>query len=225
MNEPAIPTDRAAAVDLADVECDIRIVRPPYGSREDSVWSDAPAGVVRVFGKMHLYLFDSESDESERRTIARAEAYLVDLEQVTDLLDAMDQVGGAAFSIIEEALHGMSVFSAVESVHEGDGLGAEPIHHLLVVEALFVEEPYRGQRLGPRLLATLMESVCRTMEFTLVLLSVEPYQEDDADLPELDVRRARKKIAASFEQVGFRQFRNDIYWHHTAYTGLESLLI
>jgi GNAT superfamily N-acetyltransferase len=95
------------------------------------------------------------------------------------------------------------------------------VSQLVIVEGVFVEPPYRGQRLGPRLLTTLVETVTGTGRETLIVLRAQPVPWEH--LSEIEFRRSRKKVAASYESVGFAHFRDNIYWRHNAFVGTENL--
>ena len=92
-------------VDLEDVECTVKITRPLVGVPGSVVWTELPSGVAKVSADATLYIFDDDDDkEPERRVIARASAYTVDLDRVGDVVDVFDQVGGEAFEIAESIL-------------------------------------------------------------------------------------------------------------------------
>ena len=221
MNATESATKRGDSLDLDDVECMVTISRPLQGVSTDPVWSSAPAGITRVTATAVLHFAGDAADTDVRRDIAVAYGYLVDLDLVDNVAVEMDQVGGEAFDVIENALFDRSIFDMLEQ--ENDGLGAEPVYQMLLIESVTVEEPYRGQRLGPRLLSTLIDAVDGSGNSTLVLLQAMPTRPHD--LTELEQRRVQKKIAASYEAIGFKRFKKNVYWYHSAYIGPESLRV
>ncbi|MGA1827076.1 hypothetical protein [Microbacterium sp.] len=204
-------------VDLKDVECTVRLTRPLVGVPGSVVWTELPSGVAKISADAALHIFDDDK-ETERRVIARASAYTVDLDRVGDVVDVFDQVGGEAFEIAESILSDENIFEWLDA---RDPLVGEQVSQLVIVEGVFVEEPYRGQRLGPRLLTTLVETVTGTGTETLIVLRAQPVPWEH--LSEIELRRSRKKVAASYESVGFAHFRHDIYWRHNAFIGTENL--
>lgn len=214
--------DRAPDVDLSYLECEVSVARPMFGADDDPIWTDAPKGISMIRAKAILHVFDDEHDgDSRRRVIARAGAYAIDLDELDgpgDVLDAMDHLGGDAFSIVETIHSGHDIFTMLDGEVP---FGADPITQLIVVEEIFVEEPYRGQRIGPRLLTTLTEVVGGTGFSSLIVLRAQPLQWQE--LTDLELHRARKKVAAAYEGVGFTLFRDGVYWRHSAYVGTESL--
>lgn len=206
-------------VDLEDVECTVKITRPLVGVLDSVIWTELPSGVAKVSADATLYIFDDDDDrEPEHRVIARASAYTIDLNRVGDVVDVFDQVGGEAFEIAESILGDDDIFEWLEA---RDPLGGEQVSQLVIVEGVFVEEPYRGQRLGPRLLTTLVEAVTGTGTEALIVLRAQPVPWEH--LSEIELRRSRKKVAASYEGVGFAHFRQNIYWRHNAFIGTENL--
>jgi GNAT superfamily N-acetyltransferase len=211
--------ERAPKVDLTYVECNVTVTRPLFGIADDPGWTPAPTGVAKVSAEAMLYVYDDdEPDSEEHRVIARASAYTIDLERVSDVLEALDRIGEEVFEVAEEALSGSDIFAMLE---DSDPLGGEQVSQLVIVDNVFVEEPYRGQRIGPRLMTTLVDTVTGPGFFTLVLLRAQPVPWEH--LSEIELRRARKKVAAAYEGVGFEHFRKDIYWRHNAFIGVESL--
>lgn len=207
-------------VSLEDVECSVKITRPLIGA-SDVVWSELPSGVANVSAEATLYVFDDDDDgEPEQRVIARAAAYAIDLAQVGDLIDTFDRVGGEAFDIVESILQGQTIFDWL-SDRDPLGGGGELISQLVIVESVVVDERYRGQRLGPRLLTTLVETVSGTGSETLIVLRATPVPWEQ--LSDIELRRSRNKVAASYESVGFEHFRHNIYWRHNAFIGTENL--
>lgn len=208
-------------VDLEDVECTVTITRPLVGVPDSVIWTELPSGVAKISADAWLHIFDDDDDddkEPERRVIARASAYTVDLGRVGDVVDVFDQVGGEAFEIAESILGDDDIFEWLDS---RDPLVGEQVSQLVIVEGVFVEEPYRGQRLGPRLLTTLVETVTGTGTETLIVLRAQPVPWEH--LSEVELRRSRKKVAESYEGVGFAHFRHNIYWRHNAFIGTENL--
>lgn len=199
-------------VDLTDIECIVKVTRPLVGVPDSVNWTELPSGVAKISADATLYIFDDDDEgEPERRVIARATAYTVDLDRVGDVVDVFDQVGGEAFEITESILGDENVFEWLDS---RDPLVGEQVSQLVIVEGVFVEPPYRGQRLGPRLLTTLVETVTGTGRETLIVLRAQPVPWEH--LSEIEFRRSRKKVAASYESVGFAHFRDNIYWRHKA---------
>ena len=206
-------------VDLTDIECIVKVTRPLVGVPDSVNWTELPSGVAKISADATLYIFDDDDEgEPERRVIARATAYTVDLDRVGDVVDVFDQVGGEAFEITESILGDENVFEWLDS---RDPLVGEQVSQLVIVEGVFVEPPYRGQRLGPRLLTTLVETVTGTGRETLIVLRAQPVPWEH--LSEIEFRRSRKKVAASYESVGFAHFRDNIYWRHNAFVGTENL--
>lgn len=147
-------------VDLEDVECIVKITRPLVGVPDSVIWTELPSGVAKVSTDATLYIFDEDDDgKPERRVIARASAYTIDLARVGDVVDAFDQVGGEASEIAELILGSDNIFDMLDA---SDPLVGEQVSQLVIVEHVSVLEPYRGQRLGPRLLTTLVETVTGT---------------------------------------------------------------
>lgn len=204
-------------VELEDVECTVKITRPLVGVPDSVVWTELPSGVANVSADATLFIFDGDG-EPERRVIATAIAYTVDLDRVGDVVDTFDTVGGEAFEIVKSILGEHDI---IEWLDTRDPLGGEQVSQLVIVESVNVEEPYRGQRIGPRLLTTLVETVTGTGVATLIVLRAQPVPWEH--LSEIDLRRSRKKVAAAYESVGFAHFRNNIYWRHNAFTGTENL--
>lgn len=206
-------------VDLEDVECIVKITRPLVGVPDSVIWTELPSGVAKVSTDATLYIFDEDDDgKPERRVIARASAYTIDLARVGDVVDAFDQVGGEAFEIAELILGSDNILDMLDA---SDPLVGEQVSQLVIVEHVSVEEPYRGQRLGPRLLTTLVETVTGTGTETLIVLRAQPVPWEH--LSEIELRRSRKKIATSYESVGFAHFHDNIYWRHNAFIGTENL--
>lgn len=208
-------------VDLMHVECTVKVSRPLVGVPDSVIWTELPSGVAKISADAALHTFDEDDEvdgEPERRVIAHASAYTVDLDRVGDVVDVFDQVGGEAFEITESILGDKNIFEWLES---RDPLVGEQVSQLVIVEGVFVEEPYRGQRLGPRLLTTLVETVTGTGAESLIVLRAQlvPWEH----LSEIELRRSRKKVAASYEGVGFAHFRDNIYWRHNAFIGTENL--
>jgi GNAT superfamily N-acetyltransferase len=204
-------------VDLEDLECTVTVSRPLVGAPGSVIWTELPSGVAKVSADATLYTFDHD-DEPERRVVACASAYTVDLDRVRDVVYAFDQVGGEAFEIAESILGDDDIFEWLDA---REPLVGEQVSQLVIVEGVSVEEQYRGQRLGPRLLTTLVETVAGTGMETLIVLRAQPVPWEH--LTEMELRRGRKKVAASYESVGFAHFRNNIYWRHNAFIGTENL--
>lgn len=207
------------AVNLEDVECAVTIARPLAGVSSFVSWTELPSGIATVSADATLHIFhDDDDEEPTRQVIARASAYAIDLHRVGDVVEALDRVGGEAFEIAELILGGDNIFEMLDT---RDPLGGEPVSQLVIVEGVHVEEPYRGQRLGPRLLTTLVEAVTGTGTETVIVLRAQPVPWEH--LSDIELQRSRKKIAAAYEGVGFARFRHNIYWRHNAYIGTENL--
>ena len=67
----------------------------------------------------------------------------------------------------------------------------------------------------------MVEAVTGTGTEALIVLRAQPVPWEH--LSEIELRRSRKKVAASYEGVGFAHFRQNIYWRHNAYIGTENL--
>lgn len=205
---------REELVDLDYVECGVTVSRPLLGGR-NPIWSEASAGVARVNAKATLHLFDVDEEnvdaEPQLVTVAQASGYTVDLDRVRSTFDALDPID-AELANIAEAIDGEDgILAAMD----------EMVSQVIVIEHLEVDERYRGQRLGPRLLATLIDTVASGAYDSLVVLRAMPLQW--RDLSEIDLRRAKKKLAAAYTGIGFKPFRDDLYWKHTAFVGFEAL--
>lgn len=219
MTAAAVPAGRESAVDLALVRCEVTVTRPLFGASNDPGWTPVPAGIAEVDAKAMLHTFDDDTEDEDELVIARASAYTVDLDRAGNVLEALDRIGEEVFSVAEEVLSGDDIF---DMLGRRDDLGAGgQVDQLVIVEDVVVDEAYRGQRLGPRLLTTLIDTVTGPGFFTLIVLRAQPFQWEE--LSDFGLRSARKKIAASYEGVGFAHFRNGIYWRHNAYVGTESL--
>ncbi|WP_311245350.1 MULTISPECIES: hypothetical protein [unclassified Microbacterium] len=212
------PVVREALLDLADVDCDVRILRSLVGAPDDLSWTTVPSCISRVEATATLTSYDDTGD-GERSVIAGASAYVVALDRTDDPVDALDHLDQEIFSVVEEIYRPSdSLFDMLEQKDEFLG---SLVTQLVLVDNVTVEEAYRGQRLGPRLLTTLIDVVDGTGHSTLIVLRAQPLQW--SELSELKLRRARKKVAASYEAVGFAHFRDNVYWRHNAFIGAESM--
>ena len=119
-------------VDLTDIECIVKVTRPLVGVPDSVNWTELPSGVAKISADATLYIFDDDDEgEPERRVIARATAYTVDLDRVGDVVDVFDQVGGEAFEITESILGDENVFEWLDS---RDPLVGEQVSQLVIVE-------------------------------------------------------------------------------------------
>lgn len=209
---------RSSAVDLDDVECKVTVTRAPFGSASGAPNLTEQAGLWKVTAKAILHDVDLDEDTVDEVVIARAKAYVVDLVQVSDPLGLLDEIGSDAFHLTEDIWRAPNIIDALTLSGELEAL----TDRVILVESVLVEERYRGQRIGPRLLATLEDTLAGAGEGgTLVVLQAKPLQWESLSAAELD--RARKKVVASYESIGFKLFRGDVYWRHSAYMGLENL--
>lgn len=213
------PVERAPAVDLADVVCDVNIARSLIGSPYDLTWSSVPTGISRVEATAALLTWNSEVDGEERSVVARASAYLVDIARLDDPLDALDHLDQETFSIAENALR--SGDSILDMFDRTDDFSGDLVSQMIIVDLVAVEDAYRGQQLGPRLLTTMIDTVAGFGFEALVVLRAQPLQWKE--LTALELSRSRDKVASSYEAVGFAHFRDHIYWRHTANLGAESM--
>ncbi len=204
-------------VDLDHVDVAVTVRRSLLGASEETVVRYDPSGVSLVDTEAVLLVFDDEDDDAgpERRTIGKLHGKLIDIDRVGgDLIDvicALDWAGGEAFSVAEEALTEATSFA--EELAD--------VRKVLIVETLTIDERYRGQGLGPRLLHTTANTLDGEGYATLVLLRAEPFNADDMDPDQL--KAVRKKLAKSYKRVGFKKVTGRAYYWHTALTGAESL--
>lgn len=221
------PRERADRVDLRDLECTVTVKRAMFGSPPDETWGETPNTVAQVSAEVVLRRYEDddgeELDGEEESVIARAEAYAIDVDTDEpslnfDVIDTFDEMGGEAFHVVETALSGHTIFDHLQDISE---FVPETVTQLIIIESVEVDEAYRGQRIGPRLLTTLTDTVAGPGWQSLILLHAHPLHAEG--LSPLDLRRARKKIAASYESVGYAHFRDGIYWRHTARIGPENL--
>jgi len=223
---------RATAVarptlDLARVKVKVRSSRALLGAPFELDFREMPYGYDRFKAKAKFTpepdLDDFSDDYPKPETIARASAYVVDLTRVKRENIAMhfDRIGGEAFTVAELSLYGHSIFDEIQGDDPLSGISEWEINQLVIVDNVHVEEGYRGQRLGPRLLTPLLETIGGAGHYTLVLLQAQPHHY--WELNDVELRRARKKIATSYESVGFKHFRKNIYWRHLTRIGAENL--
>lgn len=212
---------RADTVDLDYVECSVTVTRPLIGSSSSPIWTAARTGLAQVTANAVLLTFDPDDDgDPKRKVIARATAYTVDLERLDDIVDAFDEMGGEAFEVVENVMSDTALFDALDA-KDGSSFAREMVSQLVVVESVTVDAHYRGQRIGPRLLTTLVDTVAGPGDQTLIVLRAQPLQWQD--LSEHELRRAQKKVGASYESIGFAHLRDGIYWRHNMFIGAENL--
>lgn len=216
--------ERADPVDLRYLECNIRVRGPLFGTVGDNFWGDAPGRVVTVSADVTLHQYDDDDpDIGSEKVIARATAYAIDIDSDSDsfddIIEIFDEMGDEVFAVAEEALSGRTIFDHLESISEfGPGWTSQ----LVIIESVEVDEQYRGQKIGPRLLTTLTEAVTGPGSQSLILLRAYPLHADD--LSPLEIRHARNKISAVYSGIGYASFRENVYWRHTARIGPEALL-
>ena len=87
------------------------------------------------------------------------------------------------------------------------------VGQVIVVEYLSVLEQYRGQKLGPRFLASLIDSISGEGMASVVVLHAQPLQWESLTLVEL--RKAQRKVAKVYTGMGFTHHREGIYYLHT----------
>lgn len=216
---------RADPVDLRYLECNVRVKSPLYGATKEPAWSDAPARVATVHADVTLHTFDDDDPDDETESIiARATAYAIDIdsdnrESFGDIIEIFDEMGDEVFAVAEEALSGRTIFDHLEHISE---FSPGWVSQLVIIASVEVDEEYRGQRIGLRLLTTLTETVTGPGSQSLIILRPYPLHADS--LSPLDIRRASKKIAAAYAGIGYAPFRENVYWRHTARIGPETLL-
>nr|BEK71433.1 hypothetical protein KPHV_86600 [Kitasatospora purpeofusca] len=121
-----------------------------------------------------------------------------------------DGESGEMLSIAEAVLDGGQYSADFENAVES------PFGDLLILDKVFLEKPYRGFGLGPILAA---EAV-RRLEGGCCAVAAEPgaseWPEDESLLTEEYNAEATRKIAALWESLGFRHFKDGVYLRDTA---------
>lgn len=205
---------RAGLVRIDEIECAVTMRLPVLGAHVPS-WTQAPPGVQSVMleARRHVYDFDADtedfdSDVGEEVTIGRVSAHTVALDRVSSAVMAVDPISEGLSHLAEHA--DMITAELDESF--------ENVMQVILIETVFIEESYRGQSLGPRILETLVDSVSGHNFNSLVVLQARPVE--PWKMSEMDQRRATKKLARMYTDMKYTPHGDDdIFWRYTSHTG------
>lgn len=209
-------------IDVSEIMCEIALRAQPFGAEEYSTWTSYPAMMTPVTLTASRVFFSSENRPGELtdRPLGRIKGFVIDLdsdlEGEHDPAKSLEHFNPTAHAIVQQLFTSPTI---EEELAKGS-IVAQSMRQLVVIDDLFIEPEYRGQKLGPRLLATLIQAVAGSSFSTVVALSTEPYMDE---LDGADPLMAQLKISAAFEAAGFSHFRDGIFFHHSAYEGPEKL--
>lgn len=194
---------RSTQVAHDNVECTVTM-RTPFIRTRDAAWTSAPVGVWSVRAEANFHDFsvvpiDDWETEPEVVAVATVEAHVIDTFRHPSVFRALDPIDQ------EKASMGERIDDIIDDLYD-------PVERVILIDRLEVDERYRGQRLGPHLLTTLIDSVGGRGD--LVVLHAMPLQWRDLSPEELD--DAKVKVRAVYESMGFSTSGDDIFWHHTA---------
>ena len=205
-------TERVPEVDLGELECRVTIQRHLVGAPLDVNWMQCIRGTQKVTAEVvHHVPPEDWDDEPKKRTIGRASALTVDMNRTPSAFESLDHLA-AGTSLLARMADDL-----IEQFEEDPTM----VHtsQLVCVEDVRVSEAYRGQRIGPRLVASLVEAVSGGGTNTLVVLDIDRWIETT----ELEERRWVKKMKPVLESMGFEHYERAGYWRHTSLMGGESL--
>lgn len=141
----------------------------------------------------------SDDDSDTHLDVGTARAVLVDLNTPTDPYIALDNLE-ADLGTIACALKGSD--------------DAEPLldaftSHLIIIDRVAFAQEFRGQRLGPRIVATIVDRFSRGRTAAAALIA-KPTNWHELRPDELAVAQA--KIARAWESIGFVRLNDEVWW-------------
>jgi len=204
--------ERMPEVDLSELECRVTIQRHLVGAPLDVNWMQCIRGTQMVTAEViHHVPPESWDDEPKKRTIGRASALTVEMDRTPSAFESLDHLAAGTSMLARMADDLVEQFE--------DDPFMEHTSQLVAIEDVRVSEAYRGQRIGPRLVASLVEAVSGGSTNSLVVLDIDRWIQTS----EIEERRWAKKMKPVLESMGFQHHAGHGYWRHTSLTGGESL--
>ncbi|WP_311245348.1 MULTISPECIES: GNAT family N-acetyltransferase [unclassified Microbacterium] len=212
---------RREKVDLSEIMCEVALSAQPFGAGEYSTWTSYAAMTTPVtLTASRVSFSEATPGELSARPLGRINGFVIDFDadggSNQDPATGLKHNNPTAHAIVQELFTPPTIDEAINL----DSVFGEDMTRLIVIDEIFIEPEYRGQKLGPRLLATLANAVAGSSFTSVVALSTVPRE---GDLDGADPLMAQLKISAAFEAAGFSHFRDGIFFHHTAYEGPEKL--
>lgn len=140
---------------------------------------------------------DENSDAHVSVGVARA--VLVDLDTPTDPYIALDNLE-ADLGTIAYGLRGSGDAEAVVDAFTS---------HLIIIDRVVLSPEFRGQRLGPRIVATIIDRFSRGRTAAAALIA-QPTNWHGLRPDELTLAQA--KIARAWESIGFLRLNDEVWW-------------
>ncbi len=187
---------RATPIEHDNVECTVTMSTPFIRTR-GAAWTSAPVGVWRVHAEAQFHDFSAVSlddweTEPDVVTVATVDAHVIDTFPQPSVFHALDPIDQEKATMRER----------IDDIIDDELL--DPVTRVILIDRLEVDERYRGQRLGPHLLTTLIDSVGGLGD--LVVLHAMPLQWRDLSTDELGEAKTKARAVYS---MGFRTSGDD----------------
>lgn len=186
-------TERHATIDPDDLRIDLDLEIPVSGA--DHEWE----GVIATWHASIAAQLNPDDDVWNPTQIGRANGYLIGLEdwhRTRHLMDAHD----ADLSVIAEYLLEREELDLDNGVF---------LSHLIVIDRVIVDEPFRSQQIGPRAVASVVASLAQGRIAASALVA-QPLNRQS--LVNGDAETIQRRIIKTWAEVGYEQVGSEVMW-------------
>ena len=193
-NELASPHPRIA-VDLNDIQIRYSSEGVLAGAHD----GDYENTVTPWWAELSLADYPNDGDEPTVTSIGSIRGFLVDLDSDTSAYEALDALEADLGAV------GTALFQDDGIVERTEIFPS----HAIIVDRVWIDPKYRGQRLGPRAVATAIRFLGRG-RITVAALIAQP--DGWHKMRSRALHDNRQKVRQAWEGIGFAPFDNEVLW-------------